>query len=359
MPCTRSFTHPEPSMLQSCLVCGAPFPDEQVLEHLPRGERVAYDAERGRLWLVCTACRRWSLIPLEARWEALEELEKAVTDTGRVLSSTDRIALIKVGPLEVVRVGGASRTEEAWWRYGRELVGRRQKYAKLSTVAAVGTGAVMVGGWATGGFGVFGAWMLWNHAPDGIRNAARWLRFGSSAWRGEGACPKCGAKVRGVAFRDAGQLFLVPDREPGAPNPARLVYRCPRCAGYEDGGIALADRDGERVLKRVLAHRHFAGATERRVRSATRLIEEAGSPRDLTRILVRDGRRLNDLQRTGAIALEIAANERGEERLLELELAELEAVWRQEEELARIIDGELTPLPMLEQLRRRVSGALP
>lgn len=345
-------------MLQNCLVCAAPFPDEQVLEHLPRGERVAYDAERGRLWLVCTACRRWSLIPLEARWEALEELEKAVTDRGRVLSSTDRIALVKVGPLEVVRVGGANRTEEAWWRYGRELVSRRQSYTKLSTVAAVGTGAVMLGGWATGGIGVFGAWMLWNHAPDGVRNAARWLRFGSTAWRGEGQCAACGARLRKVAFKESGQLFLVPNREAEGGDPARVVYRCPRCAAFEDGGIALSRSDGERVLKKILAHRHFAGATERRVKSATRLIEEAGSPRDLTRILVKDGRRLNDLQRTGAIALEIAANESSEERLLELELSELEAVWRQEEELARIIDGELTPLPLLEQLRRKVSGTL-
>jgi hypothetical protein len=343
-------------MLKRCLVCSAPFPDEQVLDHLPRGERVAYDAERGRLWLVCTACRRWSLIPLEARWEALEELERAVTDRGRVLSSTDRIALVKVGPLEVVRVGGANRTEEAWWRYGRELVTRRRKYTKLSTVAAVGTGAVLVGGWATGGVGMFGAWMLWNHAPDGIKKGARWLRFGSTAWRGEATCRECGHRLVKVPFKESGRLFLVPGDGGAGAGPAQVVYRCPRCARHDAGGIALPTDAGERVLKRVLAHKHFAGATERRVKSATRLIEEAGSPGQLTRILVKGGRRLDDLQRTGAIALEIAANESSEERLLELELSELEAVWRQEEELARIIDGELTPLPLLEQLRRKVSG---
>ena len=71
---------------------------------------------------------------------------------------------------------------------------------------------------------------------------------------------------------------------------------------------------------------------------------------------MKDGRRLGDLQRTGGIALEIAANEASEQHLLELELAEIESHWRREEELASIIDGELTPLPLLEQLRRRVSG---
>ena len=94
------------------------------------------------------------------------------------------------------------------------------------------------------------------------------------------------------------------------------------------------------------------------MRSASRLIEEAGSARDLTRILLREGRRVGDLQRTGAIALEIAANESTEQRLLEMELAELEAVWRKEEELAAIIDGELTEVPLLESLRRRAVGRI-
>ena len=135
-----------------------------------------------------------------------------------------------------------------------------------------------------------------------------------------------------------------------------LVYRCPQCGHYRDGGLRLAGQEAERALRRTLAYHHFAGASERRVTSATRLIQEAGTPQDLTRIVVRDGRRLGDLQRTGAVALEIAANESAEQHLLELELAELEAHWRREEELASIVDGELTPLPLLEALRLKVTG---
>jgi hypothetical protein len=82
---------------------------------------------------------------------------------------------------------------------------------------------------------------------------------------------------------------------------------------------------------------------------------EAGWPKDLARILVRDGKRLGDLRRTGGIALEIAVNDVNEQ-LLELELAELEAHWRREEGLASIIDGELTPVRVLEQLCRMVSA---
>ena len=131
---------------------------------------------------------------------------------------------------------------------------------------------------------------------------------------------------------------------------------CPRCGGHANAGMELSGMEAERTVRRLLAYHHYAGASERRVESATRLIQEAGSAADATRLLVRKGKHLGELRRTGAITLEIAANEHAEERLLELELAELEARWREEEELAGIIDGELTPLPLLESLRRKAVG---
>jgi hypothetical protein len=338
-------------LTRRCFVCGSAFKGEQTLAHLPAAERVAFDPERGRLWLVCSACRRWSLMPIEDRWEALEELEREVRDRGKVLARTDRIALVRAGPLEIVRVGGADRTEEAWWRYGRELVSRRQAYGRLSLAAGVATGAVLAGGWATGGIGVIGAWWLWSYAPDQIKSSARWLRFGSDVWRGTEYCPTCHYRFDRVRFNDRSGLFLAPRDE----QDVEVVYRCPRCGDIEEGGLHLGGPSGDRVLRRLLAHRHFSGASEDRVRSATRLIEEAGSPSRLARLLVRDGRRVDDLQRTGSVALEIAANESSEQRLLEMELGELEAVWRREEELAAIVDGELTPLPPLEALRRKLA----
>lgn len=345
-----------------CLVCNLPFPGNDVLEHLPRGRRIAFDAGRGRLWVVCGSCRRWSLVPMEDRWEAIEEVQKAVRDRGKVLSTTDTIALLTVDDIEVVQVGRASRTEEAWWRYGRELVQRRNSYGKLTTVAGAATAAVVLGGWAAGGVSMIGAWWLWSQAPDGIKRGARWLRFGSSAWRGVRTCTRCGHEFRTVAYAERQSVVLLPSAAgaPGAQDPSGrfdVALRCPRCGALDDGGgLRLEGREAERTIQRVLAYHHFAGASENRVRSASRLIEEAGSPNNLTRILLRDGRRVGDLQRTGAIALEIAAHESSEQRLLEMQLAELEAVWRQEEELAGIIDGELTEVPLLEGLRRRVVG---
>lgn len=340
-------------MFTRCMVCSVPFEANEQLEHVPNGRRLAFDPGRGRLWVVCRHCRRWSLMPIEERWEALEELEKLTVDKAKLLSQTDNIALLRSGPLEIVRVGRAQLTEEAWWRYGRELTQRKQSWDKLGVAGTLAAGAVVAGGWAAGGLSMLGMWLIMGHGSETVRDGARWLRFGSSAWRGRQECTKCGFVFRSIAYRERTSLGLFPD----GPGSIQLVARCPRCGEYREAGLHLQGEEAQRTIRRVLAYHHFAGASEQRVFKATRLIQEAGSPQDLARIVVRDGKRLGDLRRTGGIALEIAVNEANEQHLLELELAELEAHWRREEELASIIDGELTPVPLLEQMRRRVTGA--
>ncbi len=341
-------------MFTHCLVCHTPFPANEELEHFPTSTRVAYDAERGRLWAVCRTCKRWSLAPIEERWEALEELEKAAQDGAKLLSQTDNIALLRSGELDIVRVGRANLTEEAWWRYGRELTNRAARHRKLTIVGTAAAGAAIAGVSLTGGLSWFGAWLLWENAPQQLTHAARWLRFGGSAWRGSRTCMRCGQAFRSVAYRDRAHVVLSPGTSPG--DALSVTQRCPACGDLGEGGLHLLGKEGDRVSRRLLAYHHHAGASEKRVRSATRLIEEVGSPEALTRLVIKEGRRLGDLQRNGAIALEIAANDTLEQRLLELELAEVEAHWQEEEELASIIDGELTPLPLMESIRRRVAG---
>ena len=63
---------------------------------------------------------------------------------------------------------------------------------------------------------------------------------------------------------------------------------------------------------------------------------------------------IGDLIPVDALALEIAFNEETERRLLEMELVEIEARWKVEEEIAAIADGELTPVSGLGALRRLV-----
>jgi hypothetical protein len=106
----------------------------------------------------------------------------------------------------------------------------------------------------------------------------------------------------------------------------------------------------------VITHGHYRGASGNRVREAADYIERRGAPDAVTRELMATGLRVDALldrhRRTQAVALEIALNEENERRLLQAELRELEARWREEEELAAIVDGELTPVIGLERLVR-------
>ena len=339
-------------MYQKCLVCGQGFRPNEALEHLDRGRRVAYDPARGRLWQICRSCSRWSLVPIESRWEALEELEKLVTDRGRLLSSTDNVALLRAGPLEIVRVGRAELVEEAWWRYGRELRARRERYRKLSTAGTLGAAAAIAGSWATGGMSFLAAWLIWDNAPGVVTGGARWLRFGNVAWRGAGQCRRCGGTIRSFRYRDRGGLIITPGEEAQG-----VVLSCSRCTDRSDEtGVELRGQEANRTLRKVLAYHHFAGASEQRVRGAARLIEVAGGPQALSGRIIRPGRTLGQVGKLGRVALEIAVHEEHERRLLSMRLAELEAHWRREEELAEIMDGSLTPAPLVDSLRRRIAG---
>ncbi|MBX6364442.1 MAG: hypothetical protein IRZ00_11290 [Gemmatimonadetes bacterium] len=344
-------------MFDRCLFCHRQLPRNEELGHLPHGRRVAFDPVRGRLWAVCPACRRWNLAPIEERWEALEELEKLTTDRAKLLSQTDNIALLRVGELEVVRVGRANLTEEAWWRYGLEMVRRRRAYQMMSVAGGAIVAGVLVGG-AAAGVTVFGGWWIFGRAARQFPNLTRALKFGRTAWRGRATCVRCGRELNEISFRERGALVPMTTGE----DEVAVGFRCVACgAGVADPGalrpastspLQAAARPGfilhgaeaEHVLRRVLAYHNYRGGRETQVREATRLIEEAGSAAALSRLVSRAGR-LSALGSTEAIAFEIAVNEERERQLLELELAELEARWREEEELAAIVDGELTWVP--------------
>ncbi len=319
-------------MYSHCLVCRAPFPEGRVLEHLPRGDRVAYDIHKGRLWVVCRSCRRWSLLPLESRWEALEELERLVSGEARLLSKTDNIALFGVGPLEIVKVGPADLAEEAWWRYGRQLPDR----SRLSR------------------------WI-----PPLVRR----LRFGVFAWVGQRACPECAYVFRDLLLADRQILIVRPEEGLGDPGGTEgsestgaaggafsITRRCPRCRDAQRGGLHLTGIEAELVLARVLASHNHTGESQVTVQAATRLLQDPEAPASLVRLLSRHGRPLGDLQPMGLMALELTVNAARERTLMKLEVEALQARWRIEEELASLMDGELSPVARFRSFRSRARG---
>ena len=63
-------------MYSHCLVCNADLGTNEAIEHFQVGTRLAFDAAKGLLWVVCRGCERWNLTPIEERWEAIEECER-------------------------------------------------------------------------------------------------------------------------------------------------------------------------------------------------------------------------------------------------------------------------------------------
>ena len=82
-------------MYSTCIFCHASLGRNEAIEHFPVGRRLAFDAAKGRLWVVCRTCERWNLSPLEERWEAIEECERLFRGT-KLRVSTDNIGLARV-----------------------------------------------------------------------------------------------------------------------------------------------------------------------------------------------------------------------------------------------------------------------
>src|SRR5947208_5999793 len=144
-------------MYSTCIFCHSRLGTNEVIEHFPIGRRLAFDAARGRLWVVCRKCERWNLTPVEERWEAIEECERMFRDT-RLRVSTEHIGLARLKEgLELVRIGEPQRPEMAAWRYGDQFGRRRRKKFVMIGGATVLIGGVVILGPVSGliGAGAF------------------------------------------------------------------------------------------------------------------------------------------------------------------------------------------------------------
>src|SRR5450759_3657777 len=129
-------------MYSTCLFCHTGLGANEAVEHFPIGRRLAFDAAKGRLWVVCRKCERWNLTPIEERWEAIEECERSYRAT-KLRVSTDQIGLARLSEgLELVRIGKPQRPEFAAWRYGDQFGRRRRRNIIRMGAVAVGTATI-------------------------------------------------------------------------------------------------------------------------------------------------------------------------------------------------------------------------
>jgi hypothetical protein len=329
-------------MISRCFACDHALGQNTELEWLPAADSVAFDAGRGRLWVICRWCSHWSLVPMEERWEAVEELERR-TARAPVLAATEAVALVQVGSVRALRVGRAPAREEAWWRYGPGLRGRRRRFAYVS-----GIGGTLAAGAAVSGLAVlalvpgmieiaaFGHVKV-GRAPGAARRMGaeiaadfdRRFRYGRYAWHGSAGCAECGGLLHRLQYRE---LELATLREDGS-----VLVRCAQCARGA-GGYAIPEPQARDLVRRCLSYVNIEGATQDELNTAVELIRSG-----VVRTASYSGPlSFGSMSRPQAVALELTATERVEAVMLGLEMRDLAARWRSAEAIAAIVDRELT-----------------
>ena len=329
-------------MYSTCIFCHAALEANDTIEHFPVGRRLAFDADRGRLWVVCRRCRQWNLTPTEERWEAIEECERFYRDT-RLRVSTDQIGLARLASgLELVRIGRPQRPEFAAWRYGDQL-GRRRRSAMLKAGIGLGAlGALVVSGAAAGvGIGGFG-WIIGQvgerivkGSPDRIVARLPVPDVGEVA-------------VRGKHLNHLQLLSSDNSRwQLGLPHRKQIV--------------TLEGEAAVQALGKLLPQLNRFGGSRDRVTEAVALIEREADPIRFFDIAARQAAerskaKISALPEATRLALEMAAHEDSERRALEGELALLEQAWKEAEEVAAIADNMFLPSFVEDWMRRHRKG---
>ena len=344
-------------MYATCLFCNKPLGHNESIEHFPVGRRLAFDSAKGRLWVVCSACERWNLSPLEERWEAIEEAERSYRGT-RLRAATDQIGLARLRDgTELVRIGEPLRPEFAAWRYGDQF-GRRRRRQLLIAGAGIGAiGAVVAGGVAAGAsIGGFG-WLLAQMARAAVKGNPRAVV----------------ARIR----TDDSQLLQVrlghlseTTIEQGFTAPIAIDVR------HEHGRRRFEGPEAMRIAASLMPKVNRYGGTKQTVAEAVTALDEGKGSEGyiegivrlapkITRRPIKPVRRLSfttdipdyglfGLSRVQRLAFEMALHEEAERRAMHGELAELERAWRDAEEIAHIADNLLVPSSVgdrIEQLR--------
>ena len=318
-------------MYRICLFCNRSLGSNEVVETFPVGRRLAFDPEKGRLWVVCRSCERWNLSPIEERWETLETLEEMYRAT-RVRASTENIGIARhLEGLEIVRIGRPQRPEFAAWRYGDQF-GRRRKRAILYGVGGMAVfGAVVIGGAVTG---VLSAGVA--------SQAGNWF----NVWKN--------GRVRLKLRTDDGDLIKL-------KHPDLLGTRLRSTDDALGFGIEVRKgkkkrwfegEEARRVAGLVLPKMNSTGGKRRTVQEAVHHIEDHHHPDAFLRAIARGDRftdrkgtpgYVNKMPAATKLAVEMALHEEQERRALEGELWRLERAWEAAEEIASISDDLLLP----------------
>ena len=357
-------------MYSTCLFCNESLGTNEIVEHFPVGRRLAFDAAKGRLWVVCRKCERWNLTPLEERWEAIEECEREFRAT-KLRVSTDEIGLARLREgLELVRIGAPQRPEMAAWRYGDQF-GRRMRRNALWTGAGLAALPVVMWGGPALGLYTGSAVTAMNFAFQGGMQLYYRRKVIARVRVGEGERTERFSLARLHVARARlewngrhCELEL-----PYIGGGERLTYTMEGLR-HVTASTTLRGEDMQRAAAQILPHVNYGGARRGTVRDAVQLLDTVGSVGRCFEVAARQEpgtgysfstRRaipgsLASLPASLRLALEMAAHEDSERRALEGELADLHAAWRDAEEIAKIADDMFVPSSVESALARLKGG---
>jgi hypothetical protein len=332
-------------MYSTCIFCHSSLGKNEAVEHFPVGRKLAFDEAKGRLWAVCSKCGRWNLTPIEERWEAIEECEKLFRGTV-MRSSTDQIGLGRVHEgTDLIRIGAPLRPEFAAWRYGKYFHRRRQMQWLVTGLSAVATGVVgMYGGpiVAFTGFTPLIARLL--NRQNELGNARQFI-----VKRAEAGFNRKIWKHENVGVR----LFATEDQQGWG-------LRFALDAKFLD----FYGRDALHAAHLVAPAANVGGADKRSLGLAVREIEIAGSADAYFRRVVKYGQSkgwryttLSEYPEEMRLAFEMASHEESERAAIEGELQQLEADWREAEEVAAIADNLFLPSAITEFIAKHTAKA--
>ena len=374
-------------MYATCTFCYAALGANEELEQFPVSRRIAFDAEKGCLWAICPSCAGWNLAPLEERWEAVEECERRFRGTTlRYSSGTIGLASLP-GDVELIRIGPALRPEVAAWRYGR-LLARQPQPAKRFLRAAAGAAARSMEAL------VRRRGMMRHDVRAALSKALVLLRGNQvmDLVRLDAPAEAVDVPLAVVRYRHLLNAALV---RPAPWRPWALQVAHDHGVLTIEGDVGI--RTAARLLGIINRTGHAGGFNAELLSAAVRKVDESALPdsyfnrvlaialradwgrpgksalaevddtpmvamerasSDMERLVSRlTGRTfwgqggigsepraaLIDVPLVDRVALEMAAHEETERRALDGELAELEAAWREADEVATIADALLDP----------------
>ena len=322
-------------MFTSCAFCSGELGGDGGQSGLGVGRRFAYDGWKSRAWVVCQRCTRWNLTPLDERLEVIAALDRWAAG-GRVAATSEQVALVRLGPYDVVRVGQPPRVEMATWRYGERIKARQREKMKVMVPVAIAVVGLTVAVNVAAG-GSMGAFM--GQIP-GLANSVYTGIVGNRKIPIEPPiCARCG-NVMVLRNRHVQKARL----QHTSRSDIALLLICPRCKGE---GALLEGPDAQTALRGGLTYvnlRRSSKLKKKAPEAAMRVDAYGGAEPFLAREALREAK-VETYKGAEALALEMAIDE-------QLELRELERQWRAAEEIADISDNLLVDPAVEDALKR-------